>query len=220
MPSATKRKAPQQQARTKQLRLWAIIGAVVVGIAIVAIIASTGGSGTPSSSGSETRSVTVTGDALPAFPGPDADPAVGMAAPTLAGESFGGQPVTIDPGSTGNPTAIWFVAHWCPHCQTELPRIVSLSQQGALASGVDVYAVSTGVNASAPNYPPSAWLRSVGWPFPVMADSAEGATGKAYGLAGFPYLVLIDAEGNVVARHSGELGEDGIALALGQLTMG
>ena len=62
--------------------------------------------------------------------------------------------------------AIWFVAHWCPHCQAEVPRIVALAEQGRLPEGVDVAAVSTAVDATAPNYPPSAWLDRVGWPFP------------------------------------------------------
>ena len=32
----------------------------------------------------------------------------------------------------------------------------------------------------------------------------------AYGEAGFPFLVAIDADGTVVARASGEQGEDGL----------
>jgi thiol-disulfide isomerase/thioredoxin len=140
-----------------------------------------------------------------------------MQAPTLTGTSLEGQPVTIDPGSTGNPTAIWFIAHWCPHCQAEVPRIVSLEDAGSLPTDVDIFAVSTGVDPSAPNYPPSAWLEDVGWPFPDMADDDAGTAGVAYGLGSFPYLVLIDADGNVVARHAGELGEDGIVQAMNAL---
>ncbi|HLB39305.1 MAG TPA: redoxin family protein [Actinomycetota bacterium] len=220
MPSAKKRKAREHEVRMQQLRLWGIVGGIVVLLAIAAIVLSQGSGDQPVDGAAETRPVAIAGDPLTALPTSGTDPAIGMPAPTITGESFDGSPVTIDPGSTGEPMAIWFVAHWCEHCRAEVPRIVSVQGQGLLPAGVDVYAVSTGVNASAPNYPPSAWLSTEGWPFPVLADDADGTAGQAYGLGSFPYLVLIDAEGNVVARHSGELGEDGIVSALQQLTAG
>jgi thiol-disulfide isomerase/thioredoxin len=216
MPSTKKRKAVEREARSKQLRLWGIAGAAVIGIALIAVAVSLGGQGAQPVAG-ETRPVTVSGGALPAYPGSVGDPAVGMAAPTLTGESFDGTQVTIDPGSTGNPIAIWFMAHWCPHCNQELPRIVALEGQGALPDGVDVYAVSTAVNPGAPNYPPSTWFASAGWPFPVLADDDANSAGEAYNIPGFPYLVLTDSDGNVVARYSGELGDEQIVSALQQL---
>jgi thiol-disulfide isomerase/thioredoxin len=216
VPSAKKRQAIQREARRRQLRLWGIVGGAVVLIAIVAIALSRGG-GSQDGGTAQTYPVAVTGETLPPFPTAGSDPAVGMQAPTLTGTSLEGQPVTIDPGSTGSPTAIWFIAHWCPHCQAEVPRIVSLDDAGSLPTDVDIFAVSTGVDPSAPNYPPSAWLEDVGWPFPDMADDDAGTAGVAYGLGSFPYLVLIDADGNVVARHAGELGEDGIVQAMDAL---
>jgi thiol-disulfide isomerase/thioredoxin len=218
MPSASKREAMQRRGR-KQRQLWVLVGGVVILVALAAVaISLLGGDEGSTTTPTETAPVTVEGPALPAFTDPENDPAIGTPAPTLVGTSLGGQPMTIDPGSTGKPTAIWFVAHWCPHCQAEVPRIVSLQVAGALPSGIDIYAVSTSVNEAAPNYPPSAWLRTVGWPFPDMADDDEGTAGQAYGLGSFPYLVLTDADGNVVERHAGELGEDGIVQALQQVT--
>ena len=70
------------------------------------------------------------------------------------------------------------------------------------------------MNPAAPNYPPSTWFADVAWPFPSVADSPDGAAGSAYGLGSFPYLVITDAAGNVVYRHSGELGDDGIVSTL------
>ena len=46
----------------------------------------------------------------------------------------------------------------------------------------------------------------------VPGDESADA-GSAYGLGSFPYLVITDA-GNVVYRHSGELGDDGIVSTL------
>jgi cytochrome c biogenesis protein CcmG/thiol:disulfide interchange protein DsbE len=220
MPSTKKRQAREHEAHMKQLRLWGIVGGLVVLALIVAIVVSAGGSDPSTGGDAENRPVAVTGAPLPALPTSGADTAVGMPAPTIAGQSFDGSPVTIDPGSTGKPTAIWFVAHWCPHCQAEIPRVVTLNQQGRLPGDVDIYAVSTSVNSSAPNYPPSAWLSGVGWPYPALADSTDGAAGAAYGLGSFPYLVITDASGKVVFRHSGELGEDGIVSTLQQVAAG
>jgi thiol-disulfide isomerase/thioredoxin len=217
MPSTKKRKEMEHEHHRRQLRVWGAAAGVVAVLAVVAVVLSQGsGSGTVAG---ETRPVTVEGATLAAFPTDGtADAVVGQAAPTLVGASFDGSPVTIDPGSTGLPTAIWFVAHWCPHCNAEVPRIVSLQRQGKLPSGVDVYGVSTGVNPAAPNYPPSTWFANEGWPFRVLADDDQATAATAYGLPSYPYLVVLDADGNVIARHAGELGDDGIVQALQQAT--
>jgi thiol-disulfide isomerase/thioredoxin len=102
---------------------------------------------------------------------------------------------------------IVFVAHWCPHCQAEVPRLVSLAKQGVF-DGVQVSAVATSTSDQAPNYPPSAWLKDVKWPFPVLADSEAGTAAKAYGLSAFPYFVLVNPDGTVAGRGTGELPED------------
>jgi thiol-disulfide isomerase/thioredoxin len=217
MPSVKKRKALERDRKRRQLRLWGAVAGVVVALAVFSVLSSLGGETAGASSG-QTHPVSATGAALPPLPTSGTDPAIGMPAPTLAGRSFTGEEITIDPGSTGAPSAIWFVAHWCPHCQAEVPRIVSLAQAGGVPEAIDVYAVSTSVDPAAPNYPPSAWLESVGWPFPSMADDRRDTAGHAYGLSSFPFLVMTDANGTVVGRHAGELGDDGLAASLEQLT--
>ncbi|HET8526485.1 MAG TPA: TlpA disulfide reductase family protein [Actinomycetota bacterium] len=206
----------QQRRRRQQWRVWGTLAAVVAALAIVTVATSLLGTDR-TEVGEQTQPVSVAEAALPRFAGSGNDPAIGMPAPSLAGESFDGTPVTIDPGSTGSPTAIWFVAHWCPHCQAEVPGIVSLSERGRIPEGIDVYAVSTSSNPSAPNYPPSAWLAGVRWPFPTMADDGRGSAGAAYGLGSFPFLVITDGDGNVIGRHEGELGEAGISQMLRRL---
>lgn len=213
MPSATKRKAMERERRRRQSRTLAIAAGAVLLVAVIAVLASSlGGNESVETGVTQSRSVVANGDALPTLEG-EADPAIGMAAPSLTGQSFDGSPVSISPGD--GPTAIWFLAHWCPHCQAEVPRIVTLAEQGALPDDVTVVGVSTGVDATAPNYPPSTWLEEEGWPFPVLADDEAGSAASAYGLNGFPFLVLIDADGRVSARYSGELGDQAIVAALG-----
>ena len=130
-------------------------------------------------------------------------------APTLVGETPAGEAVTIDP-STEGPMLLVFVAHWCPHCQAEVPRIVDLYGGSAELDGVELVAVATGSNPSAENYPPGEWLAGEGWPGRTLLDDEQAAAFLAYGGGSYPYLVAIDADGNVVARDSGEQGEEAL----------
>jgi thiol-disulfide isomerase/thioredoxin len=130
------------------------------------------------------------------------DTAVGSSMPTLTGTGLDGKSIEIAP--TGKPQVLVFVAHWCPHCQAEVPRIVTLANDGVF-DGVDVTAIATGTNSGYPNYPPSAWLKNDQWPFRVMADSGAFTAARAFGLSSYPYIVFVDAAGKVVGRTSGEI---------------
>jgi thiol-disulfide isomerase/thioredoxin len=195
-----------------------VVGAAVILAGVVAVALSSGGgggSGSASSSKSSSSAgsgptarsveiaptVTVTGAALPTLTDSTKDPAVGKPPPTLTGVTFNGTPVTI--GNTGKPHLVVFVAHWCPHCQAEVPRLVALFKAGQIP--VPIVTVATGTDSSAPNYPPSSWLKREGWPFPVLVDTSSETAAKAYGLPGYPFLVFVDAQGNVVGRLSGEV---------------
>lgn len=163
------------------------------------------------SQGGETRPVAVTGDPLPPFESADGDPAVGMTAPVLDGESFDGTAVTIG-GSDENdgPTMVVFLAHWCPHCNAEIPELIELDERGDLPDDVAIAGVSTAVNPDGDNYPPSEWVVEKGWPFPIMVDSDEFTAINAYGVTGFPFTVLLDENGDVIARKSGSSSADEI----------
>jgi thiol-disulfide isomerase/thioredoxin len=184
--------------------MWIVLGVVVL-LGVVAIIASRSGSDNKSSSSNieENRPVTVTGAALPDYQSPTGDTAVGKVAPEVKGQSFDGTPVSIT--NDGNGKVVMFVAHWCPHCQKEVPVITSYLQGTQPPAGVKLVAVSTSVNSAAPNYPPSAWLERENWPVPTIADDKDQTAAKAYGLTSFPYFVAVDKDGKVVARNSGEL---------------
>ena len=62
-----------------------------------------------------------------------------------------------------------------------------------------------------PNYPPSEWFEAEQWPTQVLVDSSEKTIAEAFGLTGFPFWVLVDGEGTVVHRSSGELTEEQFA---------
>ena len=130
---------------------------------------------------------------------------MGASAPAFAATTFDGVEVSVHPGD-GTSKVIGFFAHWCSHCQKELPRIADWLASNQLPAGVEVIAVSTAVDPDSPNYPPSepGSRRSSG-PQSRSATPAESEVGEAYGLRGFPYTVVVDGGGRVATRVSGEL---------------
>ena len=217
--SARRARARQSWRRRSDSGLfWVVVGGiVVVGVVVVVIVAAGGDDDAPSGAREIATEITVSGSPLPDLGDPVEDPAAGDEAPALAGVGFDGQVVTAP--APGKPSVVVFLAHWCPHCQAEVPRIVSLERRGDTRS-VDVVAVATGTNAQAPNYPPSAWLEREDWPFPVLVDTADGQAASAYGLTGYPLLVFVDASGKVAARVSGEVAEEDLADMFAALAAG
>jgi thiol-disulfide isomerase/thioredoxin len=195
-------------------RLWPWIGAAgVVLAALAAAVALSGGDGGSSATTAgedaattlvQMAPVKVTGNALATLAS-GTDRALGATAPTVVGSSFDGSTVTIQPGK---PTVVLFLAHWCPHCQREVPALVKHFKESGLPTGVEVIAVATATSPDSPNYPPSSWLDRESWPTPVMVDSSDSAAADAFGLPGFPYIVALNASGKVVGRLSGEFSGD------------
>jgi len=195
-----------------------IIGGVVLAIVIAFVIAivaggskDSGSSDTtkaPSSDGSvsagENQPVEVVGEALEALPESGGDSTIGLTAPTLNGYAFDGSNLSVTPGD-GNPYMVVFLAHWCPHCNDEVPRLIEWKESGAVPADLQVIAVSTGVASDRPNYPPSQWVVEKGWPWPVMADSEAMDAARAYGISGYPFFAIVGADGKVKVRGSGEL---------------
>jgi cytochrome c biogenesis protein CcmG, thiol:disulfide interchange protein DsbE len=199
---------------------WLIPGLVIAAIAIAAVVAivlpgaspQSGGasSSVPPSvsgaaaSGSATASgqPVITGASLPEFKGATGDPAVGMPAPQVRGSDFDGMPVAIE--NDGRPKVVLFLAHWCPHCQREVPLVQDWVDNGAVPDGVDLLSVATSIDPAAPNYPPDAWFQREGWTVPVIVDPTNSVA-SAYGLSAFPYWVFIGPDGAVRARTVGEL---------------
>jgi thiol-disulfide isomerase/thioredoxin len=200
-----KSKSAVARARKKQPPwLWIGVAGLVLVLALAAILSSGGGDKNQSAEGiEETRSVTVSGAALPKFEADGTDAAVGKTIPEVKGQSFDGGPVEIR--NDGRAKLILFVAHWCPHCQKEIPLLAGWLKSKSLPSGVDLYTVSTGVTSDRPNYPPSTWLKNEGWTGPTLADSDDQEAADAFGLSAFPYFVAVNGSGKVVARTSGEI---------------
>jgi thiol-disulfide isomerase/thioredoxin len=195
----------------------AIIAIIIGGAAIVAISSSGSESNTSSSNISEFSDITVTGDALPGFDSASTDASIGMTAPIVSGKGFTGTEITTD--GAGTPTLLVFLAHWCQFCQREVPLLVQWEKDGLTPTGVDVIAVATGTDPANPNFPPSEWLAREEFPalWPVIADSADKKAANAFGLSGYPFFVLVDAQGKVFTRLSGEIPMDELTAIINQM---
>jgi len=214
--SGSGRPPPLRQARVSYF--WIAVSALLaIAVVVGLLVAALGGDDSASDALEVADAVTVTGGPLPVFEDPAADAAVGLPAPTVAGVDFDEVPVATP--APGAPYAVVLLAHWCPHCQAEVPRIVSLANSGG-TSDVPVVAVSTAVDENQGNYPPSEWLERENWPFPVVVDDADGTAASAYGLADFPMIVFVDGAGNVVARVVGEVPEEELATMFAALAAG
>jgi thiol-disulfide isomerase/thioredoxin len=164
--------------------------------------ASVSGDGSLAPALQQNGPITVEGSPLDPFEETSDDLALGQTAPVVSGESFDGTPLTIG-GPTTNPTMVVFLAHWCPHCNDEVPELLALDAAGDLPEGLDVIGVSTAVDPNAPNYPPSDWVVEKGWEWPTIADDEELTAFGAFGGTSFPFIVVLDSDGAVLARRSG-----------------
>lgn len=202
---------------SSRLFIGAVAAIVVVGLGLVAIVAS-GGSDSDNDGDNvsdqptaveQTASVELQGDPLSPLPegvnlgNGSNDPVVGTQAPLLTAVDFAGNEVTID--ADGRPKAVYFLAHWCPHCQDEVKLIQQLIDDGELPDGLDLYAVSTAVDEGRGNYPPQAWLDGEGFEPTTVRDDAESTAFLSFGGSGFPYVVYLDGDNTVMARTAGGL---------------
>jgi thiol-disulfide isomerase/thioredoxin len=204
---------PKKQPEKRGLPVPWIVGGVVAVALILAIVLSFGG-GSSDPDVAQFGSPAVSGEALAEFQSPD--PALGAPIPQATGADFDGTAVSIS--ADGTPKAIVFLAHWCGHCQNEVPALQDWVDEGGLPDGVDLVAVATGTNETSPNYPPSEWLEREGFTPPVIVDDEAGSVANAFGLTGFPYWVFTDATGTVVLRLAGAQGVETIETVVTALT--
>lgn len=197
-------KAPPKPAK----RNWAfpaIIGAVVLVGVVIVVVASMGKSDSTSSDvvlagggpGDAATVLTAEGSAERDQP-----------APSISGQDmYTGRQVSLAE-MKGKPTLVTAWAHWCPHCQKELPIIQQLSKEEA--GNFNFLTVSTSAGsqpASAQYATPATLMQTQGITMPSLRD--DGTKGaQALGVEGFPTLLMIDADGKVVGKASGELPKD------------
>ncbi len=184
---------------------------IFIGAAAAVIIAGLIAYFTVATADPEAEEITVSGEPIPVLSGNvplGQDIAFGWDAPLISGSDWNGNPVTIDPGD-GRPKLIVFLAHWCPHCQEEVPEIQAWLNETGGNPDVDLYGVATSIDRSRPNWPPGGWLESEGWTPPTIIDKNNKAA-RSYGLWAFPYWVAVNAEGKLVFRAAAGIGVGGM----------
>lgn len=219
-PSSAKvRKAAAAGRSNRTMWLWIGVVVVVVVAGVVAIAVSSSSSKNSSSGGRASpaggtvvpngnptnQPVTVTGTALPMQPQDTTtpDPAIGKTIPTVTGETFDGSKITISP--TDGPQIVMGIAHWCPHCQAEIPKVQQWLDQNGMPKDVAIHAIATANDPTRGNYPAGDWLRGLGFSVPTILDNNGNQAANAFGVGGFPYFLVVDANGKVVTRVSGEI---------------
>jgi thiol-disulfide isomerase/thioredoxin len=188
---------------------------VVVGIAGAVALGTSGGSSETSTDTvvtvpggvqpAEYQKVSATGGLLAPLPESGADTETGKSVAVLKGYDLQGRPVTIDPAGEGKATLVVFLAHWCQFCNREIPVLNKWRESGEVPTGLRVVGVTTGSKADQANWPPSKWMTAMKWPFEVMADSEAQEAAAAYGVAGYPFMAFVGANGKITARTSGEV---------------
>ncbi len=190
--------------------LLVIASLAVAGILVGLIAVFTGNSSGDPSVPQTNDSAQVSGTVLPTFVDSSSDSAIGMQAPSFTTTDFDGfsREVFGAGGTADTAKIIGFFAHWCPHCQAEVPVVSDWLAGNTLPDGVEVIAVSTFVNSGRGNYPPSAWFEDVAWSSPVLLDSGSDTIGNSFGISSVPYWVVLDNNNTVLYRQAGSIGVD------------
>ncbi len=197
--------------------MWIIGG--VVGLALVVGLAWAIAGEEPLDESAGFGNPTVTGENLPVAGSGGGDPAAGMTAPTVIGADWKGNAVSIE--ADGRPKIVVFLAHWCPHCQREVPVIQQWVDDGNLPEGVDIYGVTIFTNSARTNFPPQAWLERENWTIPTLMDNSDSAVARGFGVASTPTYAVLDGDNVNLGRASGEIGIAGLntlaAIAAGSI---
>jgi thiol-disulfide isomerase/thioredoxin len=156
---------------------------------------------------------------LPEFVSTSNDPAVvnAMELPEISGpEYYSGQQVDYPAGSDGK-ARVWLVwAHWCPHCQNELPDLNAWwPENSSRFPDIELATVTTAIDETRGN-PLDAYLDSSQFSFPVIVDQT-GEISARFGTPAFPFWVVTDTSGKVVFRIAGELGIENVDQIFSQL---
>lgn len=195
--AGTTKNQPQSSGKSRSVPIVGIVVGVVVVLAVVAVVFAGN-----TAVGSEFGEPQVSGQLTPAPQNTSADTdATGEMAPIVIGEDFDGNEVRIE--NDGRAKAIALLAHWCPHCQNEVPEVQAWLEAGGGVDGVDLYSVATSMRSTGDNYPPSEWLDREGWTVPVIVDDEQSSVYTAYGSGGFPFWVFVNSDGTVALRMQG-----------------
>ena len=103
----------------------------------------------------------------------------------------------------GKPILLSFFATWCSYCKNQAPVLVQAHEE----YGEQIQLIGIVVNENQKQV--QEYIKSMGIKYPVLLDN-NSQTATAYKVSGFPTTFFLDAEGNIVASHVGQLSQDKI----------
>ncbi|WP_339270999.1 TlpA disulfide reductase family protein [Paenibacillus sp. FSL R5-0470] len=99
---------------------------------------------------------------------------------------------------SGKPTVLVFFTSWCPYCNEDAPKIVSLYEK--YKDKVNIYGINPIYRDDVSEV--EQYVKKYKIDYPVLLDET-GAFYKHYGEPGFPTLYFIDSEGEVLDQIIG-----------------
>ena len=105
-----------------------------------------------------------------------------------------------DLGKSGKVTVFSFWATWCIPCKKELTNMADLYEEWQKKYNVQIVAVSIDDSRSAGKVKP--YIESQKWTYQVLLDANQDLK-RAFNIQSVPFTVIADANGKVVATHSG-----------------
>jgi len=121
-----------------------------------------------------------------------------VAAPEVTFTAEDGSEATLA-DYAGTPVVLNFWATWCAPCRKEMPHLAEL--QDTMGDQITVLTIATGRN------PPEAidrFFKEIGVTNLPKATDPRQEMARAFGVLGLPITVILDAEGNEIARLQGD----------------
>lgn len=100
----------------------------------------------------------------------------------------------------GRPFIIDFFATWCKPCIRELDAISEVYKEWQKETGMKLFAVSIDQAQNINKVKPL--VDNHEWEYDVFLDPNSDLK-RAFGIQLIPYVLIVDAKGNIVYRHQG-----------------
>jgi cytochrome c biogenesis protein CcmG/thiol:disulfide interchange protein DsbE len=125
---------------------------------------------------------------------------IGSQVPQFAGETLLAPITTVTQANLlGQPALVNVWATWCPTCRAEHEFLNQIASQ----EGVRIF----GVNYHDQRASAQQWLLELGNPYVFSVFDPKGVVGIELGVVGAPETYLIDAQGKIIDKLTGELNE-------------